>query len=144
MEHSDMARISEEVAAKDRSPKNLAKRERREHIMALVEQSLAELINDLGEPPAAVLAHARRQLRRIHEIEDGIAEQKAKREEAEVRVAKLKPYAELAKSRGMTLEQLIEHYLGIENRIRRDPVDGICHALRQVGHDPVKTIREFL
>ncbi|MDZ7906526.1 MAG: hypothetical protein U5N55_12700 [Cypionkella sp.] len=67
--------------------------------------------------------------RRAQEMEAGIAKYKTEAQEFEP----VRPYAEMAKQSGTTLDQALARYVGMEQQLRKDPIAGLEAVVANLG-----------
>lgn len=74
-------------------------------------------------------------IKREKEVNDGFSQYEGMRE--------LRPYVERARSQGQTLKQVLDSFIGYEDFIRSNPLQGILHIANGVGMTPQKLAMEL-
>lgn len=74
-------------------------------------------------------------VKREKEISDGFSEYAGMKE--------LKPYAEMARSRGQTLKSALDHYMGIETLLSQNPLQGLLRIAGNFGWAPERLAMEL-
>lgn len=72
----------------------------------------------------------------VYRMERELEDQNRSTMEMRQEQQKLAPYADMAKKGGITLDQALERYVGMESLLRENPVKGIAELLRNVGMTP--------
>ncbi len=67
-------------------------------------------------------------IKREHEVDQGFAQYEG--------MKVLRPYVELARERGTSLPAALDHYIGIENLLRQDFVQGVLRIASNAGIQP--------
>lgn len=101
------------------------------------------------EPPARFLPDAKASWDPVpnkvkHEVERVINEYEGELAEYRKQGESLKPYLEMARQAGTTVDKALEHYVGIERMLSQDFGKGIAQIAQNAGLTPQQTIGHVL